>query len=80
MIVETLVSFTCNLIQALFSGLQAFTLPADALTVLLDIFCYSVWVVGIDLVAMIIGSIVGWLSFKFLAGLVLFIWRLLPLT
>lgn len=80
MIVETLLSFACALIQGLFSGLQFVSLPTDLLTVLLDIFCYGVWVIGADLMAIIIATITTWLSIKFGIGLVLFIWRLLPLT
>lgn len=80
MIVETLLTFSCALIQGLFSGLQIVNLPLDFMTVLLDIFCYGVWVIGADLMAIIITTITGWLLFKFSAGLILFVWRLLPLT
>lgn len=80
MIVETLLSFACTLIQGLFSGLQIINLPTDFMTVLLDIFCYGVWVIGADLMGIIITTITGWLMFKFTAGLVVFVWRLLPLT
>lgn len=80
MIVETLLSFACALIQGLFSGFQLVNLPLDLMTVLLDIFCYGVWVIGADLMAIVISTITGWLVFKFGAGLVLFVWRLLPLT
>lgn len=80
MIIETVLSFSCYIIQGLFSGLQFFTLPVDYLTVLLDILCYGVWVIGADLMALTIVNITGWLTFKFGAGLILFIWRLLPLT
>ena len=80
MIVETLLSFSCALIQGLFSGLQFISLPTDLLTVLLDILCYGVWVIGADLMAIVISTITGWLAFKFGIGLVLFVWRLLPLT
>lgn len=80
MIVETLLSFASVLIQGLFSGLQFVSLPLDFMTVLLDIFCYGVWVIGADLMAIVLSSIVGWMTIKFGIGLVLFIWRLLPLT
>ena len=49
MIVENLVSFACAMLQALFSGLQFITLPLDTLTVLLDVLCYGVWVIGVDM-------------------------------
>lgn len=80
MIVETLLQFASVLIQGLFSGLQILTLPYDFLTVLLDILCYGTWVVGVDLMGIILANIVFWLGTRFTIGLVIFIWRLLPLT
>lgn len=80
MIVETLLGFAATLIQGLFSGLQILTLPLDFMTVLLDILCYGVWVIGADLVGIVFANIVFWLGLKFSIGLVIFIWRLLPLT
>lgn len=80
MIIETLVGFALSLVQGLFSLLNLVTLPTDLLTALLDFFCYGTWVIGADLMGIVLATIVGWLTFKFVAGLVLFIWRLLPLT
>lgn len=80
MIVETLLEFATSLIEGLFSGLSVLSLPLNLLTVLLDVFCYGVWVIGADLMAIVISSIVFWMGTKFTIGLVLFIWRLLPLT
>lgn len=80
MIIESLVGYACYLIQSVFSLLQVVTLPLDAMTILADIFCYGVWIVGADLMGIILATISGWLTFKLLAGLVIFIWRLLPLT
>lgn len=80
MIVETLTGLALSIIQGIFSGLQMLTLPLDLMTVLLDILCYGVWVVGADLMLTTITLITSWLLFKFTAGLILFIWRLLPLT
>ena len=80
MIVETLVGFSLNLIQGLFSTFQIINLPTDLMTALLDFFCYGVWVVGADLMGIVMSTIVGIYTFKFTAGLVLFIWRLIPLT
>lgn len=80
MIVETLLGFATTFIQGLFSGLQIISLPTDFMTVLLDIFCYGTWVIGADLMAIVLATITGFLGARFMIGLVLFIWRLLPLT
>lgn len=80
MIVETLLGFTLTLIQGLFSGFQIVNLPTDLLTALLDFLCYGTWVIGADLMAIFLSTVVGMYTFKFSAGLVLFLWRLLPLT
>lgn len=80
MIVETLLSFASTFIQGLFSALQIINLPTDYMTVLLDIFCYGTWVIGSDLMAIVLATITGMLTGRFLLGLALFIWRLLPLT
>lgn len=80
MIVEGLVDFALMLIEGLFSGLQLVSLPTDILTALLDFLCYGTWVVGADLMGIFIASVVAWMGIKFSVGLVLFIWRLLPLT
>lgn len=80
MIVETLLDFSLGLLQVVFSGFQIVTLPTDLLTALLDFFCYGTWVIGADLMAIFLSVVTGIYAFKFTAGLVLFVWRLLPLT
>lgn len=80
MIVESLLDFSLTLIQGLFSALQFVSLPTDLLTALLDFFCYGTWVIGADLLGVFVSSVVGMYTFKFTAGLVLFFWRLIPLT
>lgn len=80
MIVETLTGFGFWLIGLIFEGFQAITLPLNLITVLLDFMKFGAWVIGADLVAIVIGSIGFWLTFKFTAGLVLFLYRLIPLT
>ena len=80
MIVETLLHFAATTIQNLFSGLQFVTLPLDFLTVLLDIMCYGIWVIGADMAGIVLANIVFWMATRFTIGLVIFIWRLLPLT
>lgn len=80
MIIETVFSWACSFIQVLFSGLQILQLPANFINVLVDILCYGVWVIGADLIAIILSNVVFWLSLKFSVGVTVWLWRLLPFT
>lgn len=80
MIVESITGWAFFLIESLFSGFSLISLPVNLINVLVDIMKFGAWVIGADLLGLVIGSIGFWLTFKFTAGLVLFIWRLIPLT
>lgn len=80
MIIESVTGWAFFLIESLFSGFSLVSLPVNLINVLIDIMKFGAWVIGADLLGLVIGSIGFWLTFKFTAGLVLFIWRLLPLT
>lgn len=67
-------------IEKLIGLLGVFTLPLDLVTVLADITCYGAWIVGDDLLLIVAGCISFWLMIKFTAGLLVFIWKLLPFT
>ena len=80
MIIESLSSLSMWFIELLFSGFSALSLPTDLISTTINIMKYGAYVIGGDLVALVFGCILFWLTFKFTAGLVLFIWRLIPLT
>ena len=80
MIVDGLLNLTMWFIELLFSGFSAISLPINLVSVLVTILKYGAWVIGSDLVVIIFTTIIFWLTFKLGAGLILFIWRLLPLT
>lgn len=80
MIVESLLRWFSNFMQLMFSSFQAFTLPVELLAVLIELLAYGTWVIGADLMAIVIANIVFWMATKFTIGLALFVWRLLPLT
>lgn len=80
MIVETVFSWACSFLQLLFSGFQVLQLPANLIEVLVDILCYGVWVVGADLIAIILANVAMWLSLKYTVGICVWFWRLLPFT
>lgn len=80
MIVEGLTGLTMWFIELVFTGFQAVSLPANLVSVVLDIMKYGAWVMGGDLVAIFFATVFGWMSFKFTAGLLVWLWELLPLT
>ncbi len=80
MIVEGLVELTMNLIEMIFTGFNIVTVPVDIASTLMTILGYGAWVLGADLVAYVFTTILGWLMFRFVAGVLIFVWRLLPLT
>lgn len=80
MIVESLLDLFALLFQTALSGIEILTLPLDLMNFLQDILCYGIWVVGADMMALIIASVLGWWTVKATVGLVIFIWKLLPLT
>lgn len=83
MIIEGVIGLAFSIIDMIFSGLAALqfpTLPLNLITVLIDFMKVGAWVVGADLLGIVFSTIIFWLGFKFTAGLLVFIWRLLPLT
>lgn len=80
MIMDGLSSFVYWFIGLLFEGMQVVSLPTNLMSVLLDFMKGGAWVLGVDLLVLAMTSVIFWLSFKFTAGLLLFVWRLIPLT
>lgn len=80
MIVEGLVGLFFELISVAFSGLEIIGLPLQIINTLQTILVYGVWIVGADIMAIFTSLIVGWWLIKFLVGLVVWVWELLPLT
>lgn len=80
MIMEGLSSLAFWFIGLLFEGMQVVSLPVNLMSVLLDFMKGGAWVLGVDLLVLAFTSVLFWLSFKFTAGLLLFVWRLIPFT
>lgn len=80
MVTETLVDFLFQTLNGAFAVLDFVGLPMDFINVLQSILCYGIWVVGADLMAIIVGSIVAWWGAKFIVGLLVFVWELIPFT
>ena len=80
MIIEGVTGLAFWLVGLLFEGLQVVSLPINLATVLIDFMKVGAWILGADLLGIVFASVMFWLTFKMTAGLLLFIWRLLPLT
>lgn len=80
MIIETICQWCCNFIVGLFSVFEIVNLPLDFISTLYTIMCYGVWVVGADVILLFTASLMGWISFKAVVGVPLWLYKLLPLT
>lgn len=80
MIIETILQWSCNLIVGLFSVFEIINLPIDIISTLYTITSYGVWVVGADVLLLFTSTVMGWLVFKSTVGLVIWLYKLLPLT
>lgn len=77
--------FFVNVIKGVISGVMAaipdyVTIPIHVISVLGNITGFGVYVVGGDILLIVVANIMFWMAAKLLIGLALFIWRLLPLT
>lgn len=80
MITSTLLSWFFSLLTHLLNGFDVLSLPSNFITLISNVVVYGTWVIGADLLGIIISTAVWWWTLKLVIGIVLFIWRLLPLT
>lgn len=80
MIGETLIDMTLGLFGLLFSGLEFINLPLEFVSVLTNILAYGVWIVGLDIMALFVSSVLLWWGVHLSIGLAVWVWKLLPLT
>lgn len=80
MIVNSLIDLFLGIVRLAFNGLEIVGLPFQYISTLSTITAYGIWIVGLDVMAIIVTTIVGWWTIKMTVGLVLWIWELLPLT
>lgn len=80
MITSTLLSWFFSLLTHLLNGFDILSLPSNFITLISNVVVYGTWVIGADLLGIIISTAVWWWTLKLVIGIVLFIWRLLPLT
>lgn len=80
MIVKVAIELLCGLITVTLNGFNAVNIPVNGIQVLSSFAAYGSYVVGADLLLMFCSCVLMWMSVKLTLGLVLFVWRLLPLT
>lgn len=80
MIGEALMNMFFQGVLTALSGLEIIGLPLQYINTLETILVYGIWIVGADIMALFTAMIVGWWGIKFVVGLVLWIWELIPLT
>lgn len=80
MIIEFFVTIVTNLLTSALSAAQVLTIPSDVAGALSTFMAYGNYVVGGDLLLLFATSVTTWMTLKLTVGVVLFIWRLLPLT
>lgn len=79
MIFQVLIDFAVSLISGLISGLSFFSIPLDFVNTLATVCVYGNWLVGADVLLLFAGCVSTWFGIKLSAGVVLFVYRLIPL-
>lgn len=80
MIFELLFDFVCTIIYNLFSAFEILKLPLDIINSLCTILEFGVWIVGIDVLAIFTSTVIFWWGIHLSIGVVVWVWKLLPLT
>lgn len=80
MLLEFLIQIACSVFSAALSGLNFINIPIDLVNVLGTICAYGNWVVGADVLLLFAGCLVFWTGVKLSFGVIVYIWKLLPLT
>lgn len=80
MIIQTLVDFAVSILVGAIHGIEFLSLPLDLIEVLGSICAYGSWVVGSDILLIFAGNVAIWTGIKIAYGIIVYIWKLLPLT
>lgn len=80
MIGETLIDLFFDIFGGLFSAVEFIGLPLDLIGTLTSILAYGNWVIGVDILAYFVASVIFWWVFKMSIGLIVWVWDRLPLT
>lgn len=80
MIGESLIDLFLGIFRIVFSAIDMISLPTELISTLSTILAYGNWVVGLDVMALFVTSVVFWWTFKMSIGLIVWVWDRLPLT
>lgn len=80
MIGEALIDFFFSILRWAFAGMEFVALPTQLISTLSTIMVYGVWIVGADIMALFVASVVAWWIIQMSIGLIIWIWERLPLT
>lgn len=80
MIGEALIDLFFGIFRLLFGALEFVNLPTQLISTLSTILVYGNWVVGVDIMALFVGSVVIWWGVHLSIGLAVWVWERLPLT
>ena len=80
MIGEALIDLFFGVFRLLFGSLEILNLPTQLISTLSTLLVYGNWVVGVDIMAIFVGSVVFWWGVHLSIGVAVWLWRMLPLT
>lgn len=80
MIGEALIDLFLGIFRLLFGAIEVVSLPTDMIGALSTILVYGNWVVGVDIMALFVGTVVFWWGVHMSIGLAVWLWDKLPLT
>lgn len=80
MLGEGLIDLFFGIFRILFGAFEVFALPTQTISALTTILVYGNWVVGIDIIALFVGTVVFWWGVHLSIGLAVWLWKMLPLT
>lgn len=80
MIGEAFIDMFFGVFRILFGAVEIFQLPTQFINVLTSILAYGNWIVGVDIMILFVGCVVFWWVFHMSIGLIVWVWKLLPLT
>lgn len=80
MVIKFLLDIVVSVVNVALSGLSLLSLPVDLISAFATCIEYGQYFLGDDLFLLVLSTAVFWIGLKATAGVILFIWRLLPLT
>ena len=80
MIGESLIDIFFGTFRILFGAFEIVNLPTQTIQALTSILAYGNWIVGVDIMAIFIGTIIFWWGVHLSIGLAVWLWNMLPLT